>query len=98
MQERFRMFCRAGGNFYTRDKITGRSENRVRGGVFSCKFPDPPLSLGRLVLDKKTAFFPLLRDEAPSLAVLHRHDDDHRGHAWSLEEVIALFDKQESIS
>jgi len=27
MQERFRMFCRAGGNFYTRDKITGRSES-----------------------------------------------------------------------
>ena len=27
MQERFRMFCRAGGNFYARDKITGRSES-----------------------------------------------------------------------
>ena len=27
MQERFRMFCRAGGNFYSRDKITGRSES-----------------------------------------------------------------------
>ncbi len=27
MQERFRMFCRSGGNFYTRDKITGRSES-----------------------------------------------------------------------
>jgi hypothetical protein len=27
MQERFRMFCRAGGNFYLRDKITGRSES-----------------------------------------------------------------------
>jgi hypothetical protein len=27
MQERFRMFCRAGGNFYTRDKITARSES-----------------------------------------------------------------------
>jgi integrase len=24
MQERFRMFCRAGGNFYARDKMTGR--------------------------------------------------------------------------
>jgi hypothetical protein len=27
MQERFRMFCRAGSNFYKRDKITGRSES-----------------------------------------------------------------------
>src|SRR5271155_3168657 len=27
MQERYRMFCRAGGNFYTRDKITGQSES-----------------------------------------------------------------------
>jgi len=27
MQERFRMFRRAGGNFYSRDKITGRSES-----------------------------------------------------------------------
>src|SRR5271156_2957358 len=27
MQERFRMFCRAGGNFYARDKITGRSKS-----------------------------------------------------------------------
>jgi integrase len=27
MQERFRMFRRSGGNFYTRDKITGRSES-----------------------------------------------------------------------
>ena len=27
MQERFRMFCRAGGNFYARDRITGRSES-----------------------------------------------------------------------
>ena len=27
MQERFRMFCRAGGNYYTRDRITGRSES-----------------------------------------------------------------------
>jgi hypothetical protein len=27
MQERFRMFRRAGGNFYARDKITGRSES-----------------------------------------------------------------------
>jgi integrase len=27
MQERFRMFCRSGGNFYARDKITGRSES-----------------------------------------------------------------------
>ena len=27
MQERYRMFCRSGGNFYTRDKITGQSES-----------------------------------------------------------------------
>ena len=27
MQERYRMFRRAGGNFYTRDKITGKSES-----------------------------------------------------------------------
>src|SRR5208282_724081 len=27
MQERYRMFCRAGGNFYARDKITGQSES-----------------------------------------------------------------------
>src|ERR1035441_9006709 len=27
MQERYRMFRRAGGNFYTRDKITGHSES-----------------------------------------------------------------------
>src|ERR1700744_2223104 len=27
MQERFRMFRRSGGNFYSRDKITGRSES-----------------------------------------------------------------------
>jgi integrase len=27
MQERYRMFRRAGGNFYSRDKITGRSES-----------------------------------------------------------------------
>jgi integrase len=27
MQERFRMFCRAGGNFYARDRVTGRSES-----------------------------------------------------------------------
>jgi hypothetical protein len=27
MQERFRMFRRAGGNFYAKDKITGRSES-----------------------------------------------------------------------
>ena len=27
MQERYRMFRRAGGNFYTRDKITGQSES-----------------------------------------------------------------------
>ncbi len=27
MQERYRIFRRAGGNFYTRDKVTGKSES-----------------------------------------------------------------------
>src|SRR5271155_5838808 len=27
MQERYRMFRRAGGNFYARDKVTGKSES-----------------------------------------------------------------------
>lgn len=37
MQERYRMFRRSGGNFYTRDKITGLSESLGTAGRTQAK-------------------------------------------------------------
>src|SRR5476651_33178 len=37
MQERYRMFRRSGGNFYTRDKITGQSESLGTSGRSQAK-------------------------------------------------------------
>jgi hypothetical protein len=37
MQERYRIFCRAGGNFYARDKVTGKSESLETGDRAAAK-------------------------------------------------------------